>query len=137
MQAYKIYALSLLAGLFAVVQSLSTLGWGIWVSTTLMWLAGGIVAGGLFFCLGRFMWYGAMVSATISTPFEMDQSSRSPPMGQLEYQIGRTTLADAQRLSGVVGWMIRLGYNRRVLLCFSLGILAAMMAIRVIMILIS
>jgi len=144
MQAYKIYALSLLAGLFAVAQSLSTLGWGVWVSTTLVWLAGGIVAGGLVFCLGRFMWYGAMVSSTISTPFEMNQSSSSPLMGELEYQIGQATLADAEgktdagkKLSRIVRWGIRLGQNRRGLLCFSLGIVAGVMAIRLFVILTS
>lgn len=142
MQAYKIYAFSLLAGFFAVVQSLSALGWRDWLSTTVVWFVVGIVAGGLFFCLGRFMWYGAMVSETITTSFKVDQSSSSTPMGQLEFQIGRSALAGAQaktekKLRRIARWLIRLGYDRLGLLCWAVGILDIVMVIRLMVTVIS
>lgn len=143
MQAYKIYAFSLLAGFFAVVQSLSALGWRDWLSTTVVWFVVGIVAGGLFFCLGRFMWYGAMVSKTISTSFKVDQSSaESTLMGQLEFQIGQSALAGAQaktekKLKRIARWLIRLGQDRLGLLCWSVGILDIVMVIRLMVTVIS
>jgi hypothetical protein len=142
MQAYKIYALTLVAGFFAVLQSFCALGLGTRDSITLVWVAGGVVAGGLFFCLGRFMWYGAMVSRTITAASEVDQNSKDPLMAQLEVCIGRTALADAQgetlvgrKLNSMVRWLIRLGYNRRRLFACSLVILVAVMLIRIVVIL--
>jgi hypothetical protein len=137
MQSYKIYALSLIAGFFGVVQSLPMFRLATQVAITLVWLAMGFVAGGLFFCLGRFMWYGTMVTQTINTEIVTDPKSDYPPMFQLERCIGQNALAVAQgesprgkETNRIVRCLIRLGHDRLALVACSFGILAALIAIR-------
>jgi hypothetical protein len=130
MQAYKIYALTLLAGFFGVLQTLGTLGFAPTLSTTLVWLAGGVVAGGLFFCLGRFMWYGAMVSSTVCTSFtEADLQGAAPLMAQLQRRISSSAY-EGWKAKGPARWMIRLGFNRLQLIAWWLGILLFFILIR-------
>ena len=144
MQAYKIYAFSLIAGFFGVAQLVSALRLTPQVATTLVWLAIGFVAGGLFFCLGRFMWYGAMVSQTIIASLVIDPKSDRPPMYQLENCIGGNVQAVfkgespvGRKTNSLARWLIGLGYNRLGLLAWSFGILIAVIAIRLAMILAS
>jgi hypothetical protein len=115
MQAYKVYVLTILVAFFAGVESLRVLGFvGTFWLKAFVSFGAGFLAAGFFFCLVRFMWYGAFVSYSIWPRVVVDDR---PDADTLMYQL-RTVFqenAKKEKRNAAATWMVNHGDKQALL----------------------